>query len=153
MKISWVSACVVLLFSVASAQTPVAGTGNAAGSDWPQFCGPNQNYTSPEKGLLREWPKGGPKVLWKAKISMGWSCPSVMGNDVVVTEYSGQDNGGDKESVVCLDARTGKEKWHYTYDLGGFLYQWYLGGYTGRPMATPTITEKYIYSLGTVGYL
>ena len=29
--------------------------------DWPQFLGPNRNSTSPQKGILRSWPAGGPK--------------------------------------------------------------------------------------------
>ena len=52
------------------------------GSDWPQFQGPLGNGSSPETGLLREWPKGGPRVLWRAKIKPGWSCPTVVGDDV-----------------------------------------------------------------------
>src|SRR5258708_35462603 len=61
------------------------------GSDWPHFLGPNYDGSSPEKGLMREWPKEGPQVLWRTKIKRGWSCPSISGNDVFVsmTDFQG----------------------------------------------------------------
>ena len=45
--------------------------------DWAQFQGPNGNGTSSERHLRRSWPADGPPVLWKSKIKMGWSSPSV----------------------------------------------------------------------------
>ena len=56
MKFPWMLASAVLLFTVASvsAQTTVLPAGDASGSDWPQWAGPNASYASPEKGLLRE---------------------------------------------------------------------------------------------------
>ena len=34
--------------------------------DWPQWQGPDRNAVSKEKGLLKEWPKDGPPLAWKA---------------------------------------------------------------------------------------
>jgi ferredoxin len=39
-----------------------AAAGEAA--SWPQFRGPDRNGISSETGLLRQWPEGGPRVLW-----------------------------------------------------------------------------------------
>ena len=36
-------------------------------ADWPQWRGPARDGVSPEKGLLRKWPEGGPKLAWKSK--------------------------------------------------------------------------------------
>ena len=36
-------------------------------ADWPQFRGPNRDGKSRDKGLLNEWPEGGPPLLWVAK--------------------------------------------------------------------------------------
>ena len=36
--------------------------------DWPRFLGPDMNSTSPQKGLLRSWPKAGPAVLWTTNV-------------------------------------------------------------------------------------
>ena len=35
-----------------------------AGADWPQWRGPDRTDVSKETGLLKTWPKGGPKLLW-----------------------------------------------------------------------------------------
>ena len=36
-----------------------------AASDWPQWRGPNRDDVSAEKGLLQQWPTGGPTLAWK----------------------------------------------------------------------------------------
>jgi len=38
----------------------------AAEPNWPQFRGPNRDDISADKGLLTEWPKDGPPLVWKA---------------------------------------------------------------------------------------
>src|SRR4051794_27140601 len=44
------------------------------GDDWPQWRGLDRSGVSQEKGLLRQWPQGGPKLLWKAKdVGEGYS--------------------------------------------------------------------------------
>ena len=48
-------------------------------NDWPQWRGPQRNGISQETGLLKEWPKEGPKLLWKvADIGSGYSTPAVI---------------------------------------------------------------------------
>ena len=51
---------------------------------WPQFRGPNRDNRCTETGLLKEWPKEGPKLLWNSKevnggkgIGKGFSSVSV----------------------------------------------------------------------------
>ena len=47
-------------------------------ADWPQFRGPNRDGISTEKGLLKEWPTSGLKLLWTAKgLGAGYSSVSV----------------------------------------------------------------------------
>ena len=45
-------------------------------TDWPSFQGPRGDGSSPETGLLREWPQDGPPVAWRAKIGQGWGQPA-----------------------------------------------------------------------------
>jgi hypothetical protein len=40
--------------------------GPAENTDWSQFRGPNRDGISPDTGLLKEWPSGGPALAWKA---------------------------------------------------------------------------------------
>src|SRR5437660_657127 len=50
--------------------TPVVLSAN----DWPQWRGPHRDGVSEEKGLLQEWPKEGPNLVWQVKdIGAGFS--------------------------------------------------------------------------------
>ena len=56
---------------------------SALASDWPQWRGPNRDGVSTEKGLLDEWPEGGPELLWKATgVGVGFSSVSVIGDRI-----------------------------------------------------------------------
>ena len=121
-------------------------------SDWPHFLGPDYNQTSPETGLLREWPKDGPEVLWRAPLAQGWNAPSVAGDDVVAcwTEPGGQS--AKQEGVVCLDAKTGKARWRQVYDCTQY-WKASIGWGQGGVRASPCITEKLVFTLGAAGDL
>ena len=50
-------------------------------ADWPQWRGPNRDGISAETGLLKEWPKEGPRLLWQRKdVGDGYSTPAVVGD-------------------------------------------------------------------------
>ncbi|MCA9267332.1 MAG: PQQ-binding-like beta-propeller repeat protein, partial [Planctomycetales bacterium] len=48
---------------------PVAAVaqGSASTGDWPQWRGPLRDGISQEKGLLHQWPEGGPPVAWSVR--------------------------------------------------------------------------------------
>ena len=48
---------VFLAISLSITATPLRA------KDWPQWRGPNRNGVSLETGLLKEWPKDGPKLI------------------------------------------------------------------------------------------
>jgi outer membrane protein assembly factor BamB len=78
-----------------------------AAADWPQFRGPYRNGTSPETGLLPEWPASGPRLAWQAdRIGTGYSSPVVQGETVWVT-----GDVGDDLVISALDRRTGTLRW------------------------------------------
>src|SRR6184192_2395976 len=53
----------------------------ARADDWPQWRGPNRDGHSQETGLLKEWPKDGPRLLWQVKdAGYGYATPSVVGD-------------------------------------------------------------------------
>lgn len=147
-----------ILFSFGAAAASQAAADPNGGCDWSNFRGPNYNGSSPETGLLREWPAEGPKVLWRAKIKQGWSCPSVSGNDVFVsmTEFEPLLNPSaafareaNKEVVVCLDATTGQQRWSYDYPT---KYNWnQVGWCSGGARATPAVTDKCVYCVDPLG--
>ena len=64
-----------------------------AQTDWPQWRGPERTGISQEKGLLKQWPKEGPKLLWQVSdIGDGYSTPSVVGNSIYLMSNRGMEN-------------------------------------------------------------
>lgn len=112
-------------------------------SDWPQWRGPNRDGVSTEKGLLKEWPEGGPKLLWKTNgIGDGYSGVAVVGDRIYTS--------GDTESyssVFCLDAKDGKQVWAAKLGKPG-APGW--GGFAG-PRATPSVADGKVYTVDQWG--
>ncbi len=114
--------------------------------DWPHWAGPNGNCTTDEKGLLKAWPKEGPTVLWRNKVGTGSNHPSVAGDDLC---YAQLDEDSLHETIKCINAITGKQKWSHTYEVPPVYH---VGWGELGVRATPTITEKYVYTVGTFGH-
>jgi outer membrane protein assembly factor BamB len=111
-------------------------------ADWPQYLGPDRNAISQEKGLLRSWPKDGPKVLWTISLGAGYGGAAVSDGKVYVLDRI--DN--EKDALRCFDLATGKELWSYHYDAPGRVQH-------PGSRSTPTIDGKYIYTCGSFGDL
>jgi len=105
----------------------------AAEGEWPCWLGPNHDGKSPDKGLLKEWPPEGPKLLWKVTdIGQGFSTVSVSGGMV----YTSGDVG-DKLMVFAFDM-DGKPKWNFAHDAA------YTKNHPGS-RGTPTIDGGNLY--------
>src|SRR6185436_16013195 len=77
-------------------------------ADWPQWRGPNRDGHSSETGLLKEWPKGGPKLVWKiTEAGSGYSTPAVVGDRI----YLLGNDGLETESVRAHSIKDGKRLW------------------------------------------
>jgi outer membrane protein assembly factor BamB len=115
--------------------------------DWPQWRGPQRDGASQETGLLKQWPAGGPKLLWQVNdIGDGYSTPSVVGERIYLMSNRGLDN----EFVQALSAKDGKVLW--TTRVGK------VGNPDQNPpfpkaRSTPTVDGKFIYALGSDGDL
>lgn len=115
-----------------------AAAADKATADWPRFRGPNLNNRSPDKGLLKEWPKDGPPVVWKAtKLGSGYSSVTVAGDRVFTL-----GNKGPKSFLVALDRKDGHQLW--TAEVGA------AGGNLG---STPTVDGDRVYAIGQRGDL
>ncbi|MDB6125297.1 MAG: outer rane biosis protein BamB [Pedosphaera sp.] len=119
-------------------------TSKAWGSDWPQFLGPTRNGVYTNADLAESWPKEGPAVVWQKNIGQGFSGPVVAGHKLILFHRL-----ADKETVECLDARTGKQLWSFSY---GTAYQDDFGFDKG-PRATPSIVDGRVYTFGAEGML
>jgi len=60
------AACLFAVLALTAADLPAA----PEHSPWPGYRGPNTSGIYPAHGLLREWPKGGPKLLWRQRIGL-----------------------------------------------------------------------------------
>jgi outer membrane protein assembly factor BamB len=114
----------------------------ACAADWPNWLGPAHNGTSPEKGLLTDWPAGGPKLLWKVPGGDGYSSVAVVGQRACTLV---QRDGA--EWVVALDTATGKEKWSKK------IAPAYTNKFGNGPRSTPTIENGLIYVQSVKGPL
>lgn len=124
----------------------VLGTGGRA-EDWTQWRGPKRDGTSPEKGLLKAWPKEGPKLLWQIKnVGSGYSTPVAVGGRLYLLSNEGNDN----EFVRAFSAKDGKLIWSTRIGKVGNPNQ--QPSYPGS-RSTPTIDGKFLYALGSDGDL
>jgi outer membrane protein assembly factor BamB len=133
-------ALTALLFSAGSAQDTPPNT------DWAQWRGPNRDGVCTETGLLKEWPKDGPKLLWSAKevnkgknVGTGYSSVAIASGRI----YTLGDRDG-KQHLICLDEPTGKALW-----ATPFSPTWGDGG----PRCTPTVDGTRVYGMSPHGIL
>jgi outer membrane protein assembly factor BamB len=112
-----------------------------AALDWPCFRGPNHNGISRETGFASAFPAGGPTVLWRASIGLGFSTMVVADGCVIATGHK-----AGKDTVWCLDAEKGAVLWSHSYaaPLGDKFFE---GGATG----TPTIHDGKVFHLSREG--
>lgn len=128
--------CCLAIWSAAKA-------GGEAARDWPQFLGPNRNGTYSSSDIA-PWSPGGPKVLWHKEVGQGFSGPVVSEGKLILFHRL-----ADKETIECLDSKTGARIWladyptHYQDDFG----------FDEGPRATPTVHDGKIYTFGAEGML
>jgi outer membrane protein assembly factor BamB len=134
---------VLVLVAGCVACAVVAVAAQAPSTDWPQWRGPERNGVSRETGLLREWPRSGPAVVWSAsQLGTGYGSVAVAGSRVFV---QGMKN---RQSVVSsLDRAAGKVAWSVA--LGSAQENDRGSG----PRGTPTVDGDRVYVLTENGDL
>jgi outer membrane protein assembly factor BamB len=78
--------------------------------DWPQFRGPDRDGRSSETDMLREWPEGGPEILWSMPLGPGYSSAAIHCGKVFFNDY---DESTSEFLVRCLTLEEGKELWRF----------------------------------------
>jgi outer membrane protein assembly factor BamB len=133
MKLTRISLLVVSIAVVANA------------SDWPQWRGMNRDGVWSETGIVERIPEQGLAVRWSAKVSNGYSAPSVAAGRVFITDHVFEP---ELERVLCFDEATGNQLWmhNYTVDYKDMEYG-------NGPRAAPTVADGRVYTLGTQGHL
>jgi outer membrane protein assembly factor BamB len=119
----------------------------AFSADWPDWHGADRTNKSKETGLLKQWPEGGPKLLWTAS-GLGEGYSGVTTSDGIV--YSAGVK--DKTHYVFAFDRNGKQLWEAP---AGKLWEpsrAFARAYMGSK-ATPTVSGGIVYYFSDVGYL
>jgi outer membrane protein assembly factor BamB len=118
---------------------------NVSAADWPQWRGPDRSGVSKESGLLKQWPSGGPKLVWQVDdLGDGYSTPVVVGTRIYFLSNTGMDN----EFVQARSTVDGKVIW--TTRIGN------VGNPNQNPpypkaRSTPTIDGNNLYAFGSDG--
>lgn len=111
--------------------------------DWYQWRGPNRDGHSAETGLLKEWPAGGPRLLWRGTgAGTAYSSFSTSNNRLFTLGAR-----GDVEYVMAFDANSGKKLWETAH---GRRFRNEQGD---GPRSTPTLDGDRVYAFGGSGDL
>jgi outer membrane protein assembly factor BamB len=119
---------------------------SAIADQWPQWRGPGRDGVWNEKGIIQKFDKPRLEVKWQAKISNGYSGPTVADSRVYITDRITKPS--QMERVHCFDAITGNQIWLRSYEC-----KYTSIGYPDGPRGSVTIDSKRAYSLGTMGHL
>ena len=112
-----------------------------APGDWPDYRGANRQGELHGTKIATDWKAAPPKLVWRQRIGPAWSSFVVLGNRLYT-----QEQRGEEEAVVCLDATSGKEQWVHL-DKSRFS-----DGQAGAgPRSSPVFADGRIYSMGARG--
>ena len=112
--------------------------------DWPQWRGPNRDGAV--TGRFSEWPKA-LKEQWKVTVGVGHASPVVVGNKIYIFARQGEE-----ETLLCLEATTGKEIWKSSQPISYKMHEAATGHGKG-PKSTPVVSNGSVFTLGISGVL
>jgi outer membrane protein assembly factor BamB len=127
----------------------IVASASVVQADWPQWGGPNRNFIVEAPGLADSWPTEGPRVIWSRPLGTGHSA-IVAADGRLFTMYrkgNGRTRGGPfdaEETVVAIDAATGKTVWEYTYPSALADFSFGAG-----PHSTPLVVGGRLFTFGT----
>jgi len=125
---------------------PCAFAADPKPADWPTYHGPNHDNISPDKGLLKEWPKDGPPLAWKAS-GLGEASANSYSSVAVVGDKVFTMGDGKGESMLYALSR----------DKGEIVWSFKVGPLKGVDHAgsrsTPTVDDDRVYALSQEGDL
>jgi len=137
------SACVAVSLAVPEQERPR--------ETWPQWGGPQRDFTSTATGLATSWPAAGPPRLWSRPLGGGHSAISADEGRLYTVYRPLIPNGhADEEIIAALDARTGASIWEHRFasPMAGVGFGPYVG-----PHTTPLVTGDRVYAAGSRKHL
>ncbi len=118
--------------------------GNSApDAEWPQWRGPLRDGVSSETGMVKQWPAGGPAVVWTiSNLGEGYGSLAIKADRIYV-----QGTSAAASAVFCLNRTDGKPIW--STSLGPKVNESRGNG----PRGTPTLDGDRLYALTENGDL
>lgn len=121
------------LISVSVASVACAADA-AAQTDLPRFLPNHGNSVYDVQGLLRQWPAGGPKELWRSQVGHGKSAVVEAGGLAFTAAEI-----DEQQWAVCLDPATGATRWkHLLLAKPNRHFEW-------GPTTSPVVDEDRVY--------
>jgi len=124
--------------------TIIAVAGFILAQDWAQWRGPNRDGKAVGFNVPGEWPSElTPK--WKMEVGTGDSTPALVGDKLFV--FSRQ---GAEETILCLEAQSGKELWKNQYEAIA------ITGPPSRhpgPRSSPAVADGKVVTIGVGGVM
>jgi len=106
---------------------------------WPHFRGPDRNAVAPASPpLARSWPEGGPPVLWRTEMGLGYAAPAIAGGRVYVLDY---DESKKADALRCLSLADGAEIWRRWYKIP-------VVSDHGMSRTVPAVTYRHVVTMG-----
>ncbi len=128
------SLTLIVLAAVAVGSISIAPATEPSGGDLWRFLPNHGNSVYEVKGLLREWPAGGPKELWRAEVGWGKSAVVEAGG----LAFTAAETEG-KQWAVCLDPATGQTRWKH------LLFPKENRHFEKGPVTSPVIDDDRVY--------
>ena len=130
---------------IEKATSPGAASGEviAADGDWTAFRGPLRNGEVRGLEIATDWSKTPPELVWRQRIGPAWSSMLVVGGRLFT-----QEQMGDEEVVLCLDALTGERIWSHNDKT-----RWWDSQGGAGPRGTPGFADGSLYTQGGTGIL
>lgn len=119
------------------AVTVLTAMQSATAQEWTRFRGPNGSGISDAKTVPVKWSDS--DINWKAKLpGEGISSPVVWGDKVFV---SAAEPVQGRRHLLCLDAKTGRERWRQTESFRAYKKH----KVNSFATSTPTVDDQRVY--------
>ena len=123
------------------ADDPKPGKITVGPNDWPWWRGPTRDGVAAEQKIPLEW-SATKNVLWEAPVpGRGHGSAIVVGERVFLATA---DEKTEVQGVLCLDRKTGKEKWHTEVHKGKFVKAG-INGKATHASATPACDGERVF--------
>jgi len=111
---------------------------------WTRFRGSDfDNINKENIKLIEKWPANGPKIDWKVSLGEGHAAPVIQNGKVYILDY---EEKAKTDALRCFSLETGKELWKRSYKV-------HVKRNHGMSRTVPSITEKYIVTIGPRGHV